>query len=163
MLEQVLGHRPRVTAYFGGLGAGLSLVAAGIEAVRLNVAGPVGQSAVTAYAAVGLLFGLVLAFVAAYVNGSLVSGWLVGAVPAAGRVGGLALQGADPRLATAISGTAGVGLVLGGVGYGLAAEKLRRDTVGADLVTAVPRVTSTALAAASIGFGLGSLVVFTTL
>jgi len=158
MLEQVLGLRPRVTAYFGGLAAGLSLVAAGIEAVRLNVVGPVGGSAGIAYAAVWLLFGLGVAFAAAHVNASLVSGWLVGAVPAAGRVGGLALSGADPGLATVISGTAGVGMVVGGIGYGLAAEKLRRDTVGADLATAIPRVTSTALAGASIAVGLACLV-----
>jgi hypothetical protein len=159
MLDQFLGHRPGVTVYFGVLAIGLALVASGIEAARLAVVGPLAQSTFAGYAAVGLSAGLVLSFVVASVNGSLVAGWLVGAIPAAGRVGGLALSGADVGLPAAVPGTAGVGFVLGGVGYGLAAEKLRRDTIAADRVAGSHRVTTTALAVASIRFGLACLIV----
>ena len=159
MLDQFVGHRPRVTAYFGLLAVGLSLLAAGLEAARLAVMGPLNPSTFAGYAAVGLSSGLAVSFLAAYVNGSLVSGWLVGAVPAAGRVGGLTLQGAPVGSAAAVYGTAGVGFVVGGIGYWLAAEKLRRETVAADLQAATPRVTSTALALSSVGLGLACLVV----
>jgi hypothetical protein len=163
MLGQFVGHRPRVTVYFGLLAAGLSLIAAGLEAARLAVVGPLDPSASAGYAAVGLSAGLAMSFLAAYVNESLVSGWLVGAVPAAGRVGGLTLQGTAVGSAAALYGTAGVGFVVGGVSYGLAAEKLRRETVAADLQAATPRVTSTALALASVGLGIACLVVVPTL
>ena len=163
MLDQFVGHRPRVTAYFGLLAVGLSLLAAGLEAARLAVVGPLDPSTFAGYAAVGLSAGLAVSFLAAYVNESLVSGWLVGAVPAAGRVGGLALQDTAVGSEPAVYGTAGVGFVVGGVGYGLAAEKLRRETVAADLQAATPRVTSTALALASVGLGLGCLAIVSTL
>ena len=163
MLGQFVGHRPRVTVYFGLLAAGLSLIATGLEAARLAIVGPLDPSASAGYAAVGLSSGLAMSFLAAYVNESLVSGWLVGAVPAAGRVGGLTLQGTAVGPEAAAYGTAGVGFVLGGVSYGLAAEKLRRETVAADLQAATPRVTSTALALASVGLGIACLVVVPTL
>ena len=159
MLDQFVGHRPRVTVYFGLLAAGLSLLAAGLEAARLAVVGPLDPSASAGYAAVGLSAGLAMSFLAAYINESLVSGWLVGAVPAAGRFGGLTLQGTAVGPEAAAYGTAGVGFVLGGVSYGFAAEKLRRETVAADLHAATPRVTSTALALSSVGLGIACLVV----
>ena len=40
MLDQFVGHRPRVTAYFGLVAVGLSLLAAGIEAARNDTARP---------------------------------------------------------------------------------------------------------------------------
>lgn len=158
MLDQILGHRLRVTVYFGGLAVGLSLLSAGIEAGRLRLVGPLDPTAFAGYAAVALLAGVGLAFVAAYLNESLVAGWLVGAVPAAGRYGGAFLQGAAVDPAVWAIGTAGVGLAVGGVGYGLASEKHRRDAGSGSLPGGTPRVTSASLAGASIGIGIACLL-----
>lgn len=162
MLDQFLGHRPRVTAYFGVLAVGLSLLAAGVEAARIRVVGSLDPSVFTGYAAVALLGAVILAFVAAFVNESLVAGWLVGTVPAAGRYGGTFLQGATVDLATAAYGTVGIGLVVGGLGYALASEKHRRDAGGGDIPGVTPRVTSAALAAASLAVGVACLLTLST-
>lgn len=158
MLDQFLGHRPRVTAYFAVLSVGLSLLVAGVEAARLRLIGPLDPQIAVGYAAVGLLFGLGLAFVAAYVNESLVSGWLTGAVPAAGRYGARILEGSVGSLEPVAAGTAGVGLVVGGVGYALASEKHRREALSPDIPAVTPRVTTTSLAVASVAVGVACLL-----
>lgn len=159
MLDQFLGPRPRLTAYFGVLAIGLSLLAVGAEATRLRVIGTLSQSAFTGYAAVALLGGFALAFTVAYFNASLVAGWLAGAVPAAGRYGALLLEGTDPGVTSSAVGTLGVGLVLGSVGYVLATEKHRRDALAQDISAVPPRASSVALAVAAIGVGLACLVI----
>lgn len=163
MLDQFLGHRPRVTAYFAVLAVGLSLLLTGVEATRLRLVGPGSPTTFAGYAAVGLLVGLVLAFVAAYVNQSLVAGWLTGSVPAGGWYGARLLEGSVGSLETAAIATAGVGLVVGGVGYGLAAEKHRREAITPDIPAVTPRVTTASLAAASVTIGGGCIYVIAPL
>lgn len=158
MLDQFVGHRPRVTAYFGVLAVGLSLLAAGVEAARLRAIGPLEPSAFLGYAAAGLLCGLVLAFAAAYLNESLLSGWLLGGVPVAGRVGGTYLQGSNADPVGSALLTAGAALVVGGVGYAAAAEKHRRDAGGGAAPGLTPRLTVTALAGASIAVGVAGIL-----
>jgi len=158
MLDQFLGHRPRVTAYFAVLAVGLSMLITGVEAARLRLIGPLDPPTALGYATVGVLFGLVLAFVAAYVNESLVSGWFTGAVPAAGRYGGRLIVGSIERLEPVAAAIAGVGLIVGGVGYALAAEKHRREATTPDIPAVTPRVTTTALAVASVAVGVACLL-----
>ncbi len=162
MLDQFLGHRPRVTAYFAVLAVGLSMLVAGVEAARLRLVGPLDPSTFAGYAAVGVVLGLAVAFIAAYVNRSLVAGWLTGAVPAAGRYGAMLLEGSAGSLDGIAVGTAGVGLVVGGVGYALAAEKHRRQAITTDVPGVTPRTTTTSLAVASVAVGGACLVVISS-
>lgn len=159
MLDQFLGHRPRVTVYFAVLSIGLSLLLTGIEATRLRLVGPVDGTTFLGYVGLGLCFGLGLAFVAAYVNQSLVAGWVTGAVPAGAWFGARLLEGSAGPTETAAIATAGVGLVVGGVGYGLAAEKHRREAIAPNVSAVTPRVTTASLAAASITIGFGCIYV----
>lgn len=159
MLDQFLGHRPRVTVYFAGLAVALSLVSSGVEAGRLRLVGSLEPSAFTGYVAAALLAALVFATAASYLNESLMAGWFVAAVPAAGRYGGLYLRGNAVDPATAALGTAGVGLVVGGLGYALASEKHRRDAGSGDLPGVTPRATSASLAAASVSVGVACILV----
>lgn len=158
MLDQFLGHRPRVTAYFAVLAVGLALVSSGVEAGRLRLVGELEPSVFTGYVAVALLVALVLAFTAAYLNESLVAGWLVGAVPAASHYGGTYLRGGGVDPAVAALGTVGTGLVVGGLGYALAAEKHRLEAGSGDMAGVTPRATFGSLAAASIAVGVACLL-----
>ena len=40
LLGRVVGRRSRITAYFGGLALGLSLLVAGFDAARIRLVGP---------------------------------------------------------------------------------------------------------------------------
>lgn len=163
MLQGLLGRRPRLTAYFGVLAAGLTLLVVGVEATRIRLFGSFGQAASIGYAGVGVLGGVILAFVVGYLSGSLIAGWFVGSVPAAGRYGARYLVGTAADPVTGLLGIAGVGLVLGATGFTVAMEKHRRDSLPPDAPASLPRLTTFGLSGASMLAGLGCLWTATVL
>lgn len=132
MREHFVGRTPRLTAYFSGIGLGLALLVAGIEATRVDLVELSGAWFV-GYAVVGALGGVGLAFVAGYLNGSIVASWTMGAVPAAGLLGEPLASGTTGGLAPALLGAVATGVLLGTVGFVLAVVKHRRDSLTADL------------------------------
>lgn len=157
MRDHLAGRTARLTAYFCGIAIGLALLVAGLEAVRILVVGDLSATAGAVYAVAGLAGGLLLSFVVGYLNGSILASWLAGAVPVAARLGDPLVEGSLAEVARALVGSAGVGVLLGTVGFAAAVEKHRRDVVGADLPEPPTRLELTVLVAASAT--LGSLLV----
>ena len=159
MRQHLLGRTPRLTLYFCGLAVGLSLLVAGIEAARLSVGGGTPGFGWPAVAA-GTAGGLVLAFVAGYLNGGLLASWACGLVPTAGRLGVPLAEGTWLDVAVTLVGSAGYGVLLGAAGFVVAVEKHRRDARTADLPAPPSRaavvgltVLSGVLGAILVGFG----------
>jgi hypothetical protein len=159
MREHLLGRRPRFTAYVAGLAVGLSLLAVGVEAARVRLVGPLSPAVFAGYAGIGLLGGLLLAYVVAYLNGSLVAAWTTGTIPAAGRLGARVIEGSVPDVFAGAVGTAGVGFLVGGLGFLAATEKHRRDARTAELPPPPSQASSLGLVVASLVVGAGCLAV----
>lgn len=153
MREHLAGRSPRLTAYFCGIALGLALLVAGLEAARLFIGGGVSSTVYLAVAGVGLLGGLLLSFVAGYLNGSLLASWIAGFVPAAGRLGPPLVDGTLREIGLALVGALGVGVLLGTVGYVVAVEKHRYDARTADLPAPPPRVALLGLVGISVVLG----------
>lgn len=133
MREHLLGRTPRLTGYFCGIAVGLALLVAGLEAARTVFGSEFSATVFTVYAAVGVLGGLLLSFVAGYLNGSVLASWTAGMVPLAGRVGPVLVEGSLREVGLSAVGAAGAGVLLGSVGFAVAVEKHRRDAKTADL------------------------------
>jgi hypothetical protein len=153
MRAHLVGRTPRLTAYFCGIALGLALLVAGLEAARVFVVGEVSTTAFIAYASLGVLGGLLLSYVAGYLNGSLLASWAGGFVPAAGRVGPPLAGGSLREVGVAALGSLGVGVLLGTVGFVAAVEKHRHDARSADLPAPASRLELLALATASAVLG----------
>ena len=154
MREHLVGRTPRLTAYFCGIALGLALLVAGLEATRLLLVGELSGTASTALALVGVLGGVLLSFVAGYLNGSLPASWAAGFVPVAGRLGAPLIDGTLRELGLALVGTVGVGVLLGTVGFVLAVEKHRYDARTAELPDPATRTELLELVAGSVLLGL---------
>lgn len=153
MREHLTGRSPRLTAYFCGIALGLTLLVAGLEAARLLIVGEVSGTVYLAVAGVGLLGGLLLSFVAGYLNGSLLASWIAGFVPAAGRLGSPLVDGTLREIGLALVGSLGAGVLLGTVGYVVAVEKHRYDARTADLPSPPSRFNLLGLVALSVVLG----------
>jgi hypothetical protein len=133
MREHLLGRTPRLTVYFCGIAIGLALLVAGLEATRIAFGSEFSATIYTIYAAIGLLGGFLLAFVASYLNGSILASWAAGTVPVAGRLGPVLVDGSLREIGVSTLGIVGSGVLLGAVGFAVAVEKHRRDARSADL------------------------------
>ena len=100
------------------------------------------------YAALGVLAGLVAAFVAGYLNGGIIASWVGGAVPPLGRYGAAVLEGTLESTAASAAGAVGFALLVGAAGFVVATEKHRRDSRSADLPPP-PRLSVAVLVVAS--------------
>ena len=153
MREHLVGRSPRLTAYFCGIALGLALLVAGLEAVRVHAVGAVSTTAFLALASLGVVGGLLLSYVAGYLNGSLLASWAGGFVPAAGRVGPLLADGSLREVGLAVLGALGVGVLLGTVGFVAAVEKHRHDARSADLPAPASRLELLELVTVSVVVG----------
>jgi hypothetical protein len=133
MREHIVGRSRRLTGYFCGIALGLAFLVAGLEAARVTFLGDLGGAALFGYAAIGLLGGLALSFVAGYLNGGILASWAGGLVPAAARVGPPLADGALREAAVTLLGATGGAVLLGTVGFVVAVEKHRHDSRSADL------------------------------
>jgi hypothetical protein len=158
MREHLAGRTPRLTAYFCGIALGLALLVAGMEAARVLLVGELPTTVSLGVAAVGVLGGLLLSYVAGYLNGSLVASWAGGTVPAAGRLGAPLVDGRLREIVLAVVGAAGAGVLLGTVGFVVAVEKHRHDARTADLPEPATRVELLELVAVSILVGVALAV-----
>lgn len=138
MREHFVGRSPRLTAYFCGITLGLALLVAGVEAVRIGRVELSGAS-YAAYLLAGAFGGVLLAFVAGYLNGSLLASWMAGVVPAAGVLGDPLAAGSLPTLPRALATALAIGVLVGTAGFVLAVEKHRRDARRTDLPTPASR------------------------
>lgn len=157
MREHLLGRTPRLTVYFCGIAVGLALLVAGLEATRVLFGSQFSTTVFTVYAAVGVLGGLLLAFVAGYLNGGVLASWAAGTVPLAGRVGPVLVEGSLREVGVSALGALGGGVLLGAVGFAVAVEKHRRDAQTADLPDPPSRTDLLGLVVASAAVG-GSLL-----
>jgi len=153
MREHLVGRTRRLTGYFCGIALGLALLVAGLEATRIFVVGEVSQTVRVAYGAVAALGGLLLSFVAGYLNGSLLASWAAGFVPAAGWTAPALVEGTLREVGLAAVGAVGIGALLGTVGFVAAVEKHRRDARTADLPPPASRTDLAALVALSAVVG----------
>lgn len=158
MREHIVGRSRRLTAYFCGIALGLAFLVAGVEAARVQYLGTLGGAALYGYAAVGLLGGLVLSFVAGYLNGSILASWAGGFVPTAARVGPPLVDGTLSDAATILVGSAGGAVLLGTVGFVAAVEKHRHDSRTAELPEPPSRFALLKLVALAVFLGTTLLV-----
>lgn len=154
MREHLVGRTPRLSAYFVGIALGLALLVAGLEATRILLLGELSGPVSLTIGLVGVLGGVLLAFVAGYLNGSLLTSWIAGFVPAAGRLGAPLVEGTLRELVLALVGALGVGVLLGTVGFVLAVEKHRHDARTADLPDPASRSELLGLVAVSVLVGV---------
>lgn len=154
MREHFAGRTPRLTAYFCGIAVGLALLVAGLEAARILAVGPLSETAVAVYGTVGVVGGLLLSFVVGYLNGSILASWVVGAVPAAARLGGPLVDGSLGAIGRAVVGSLGVGVLIGTAGFVVAVEKHRHDAVDADLPAPPARADLAVLVGISVVLGV---------
>lgn len=154
MREHFVGRTPRLTAYFCGIALGLALLVAGLEATRILVVGEIGRTLTVALAAVGVLGGLLLSYVAGYLNGSLLASWTAGFVPIAGRAGAPIADGTLREIAIALVSAFGAGVLLGTIGFVIAVEKHRVDARTADLPTPPSRIELLELVVVSVIVGV---------
>lgn len=153
MREHLVGRTPRLTAYFCGISLGLALLVAGLEATRILLVGELSGTAVALYGAVGVLGGLLLSFVVAYLNGSLLASWVAGFVSAAGRLGAPLAEGSLTGVGSGLPAATGLGVLVGTAGFVVAVEKHRRDAVGADLPEPPSRLDTLVLGGVSATVG----------
>lgn len=163
MREHLLGRTPRLTGYFCGIAVGLALLVAGLEATRTVFGSEFSPTMFTVYAAVGVLGGFLLAFVAGYLNGSVLGSWAAGTVPLAGRVGPVLVDGSIRDITLSALGAVGGGVLLGAVGFAIAVEKHRRDAETANLPDPPSRIDLLGILAGSTAFGVGLLFASTVL
>ena len=154
MREHLVGRTPRLTAYFCGIALGLALLVAGLEATLILLLGELSGTLSLAVGVVGGLGGVLLSFVAGYLNGSLPASWIAGFVPAAGRLGAPLVEGTLREVGLALVGALGVGVLLGTVGFVLAVVKHRYDARTADLPDPASRVELLGLVAVSVFVGV---------
>lgn len=159
MREHIVGRSRRLTAYFCGIALGLACLVAGLEAARIQYLGDLSEAAIYGYAAIGLLGGLALSFVAGYLNGSILASWAGGFVPAAARVGPPLADGALSGAAVTLVGAAGSAVLLGTIGFVAAVEKHRHDSRSADLPDPPSRLALLKLVALAVLLGTTLLVV----
>lgn len=154
MREHLVGRSPRLTAYFCGIALGLACLVAGLEATRVLVVGDIGGTLALALAAIGVLGGLLLSYVAGYLNGGLLASWMAGFVPATARAGAPIADGTLREIGIAIVGAVGIGVLLGTLGFVVAVEKHRVDARSADLPTPASRVELLELVVVSVVVGV---------
>lgn len=154
MREHLVGRTPRLTAYFSGIALGLALLVAGLEATRVLLVGELSATVSLGVAVLAVLGGILLSYVAGYLNGSLLASWAGGAVPAAGRVGAPLVDGTLREVGLALVGSLGAGVLLGTVGFAVAVEKHRRDARTADLPDPASRIELLQLGGVSVLVGV---------
>lgn len=132
MREHLVGRTPRLTQYFVGIGVGLGFLGAGVEASRI-LRVPLAGLGYAVYAAIGVLGGVVCAFVAGYLNGSLVGSWAMGLLAAGGRLGPPLATGEYGALPGALLSALGIAVLVGTLGFAVAVVKHQRDVRRTDL------------------------------